>query len=237
MFGKQMGARRAVCGRLQGYGAAGAVHDRYCVTGARAGGNPDSIVAPVYTAIGADPSSFANTILAIDMGGYALAGEMAKDPQAGLFSWVFLGTMMGPAIVFTIPVALGIIEKEDHPYFAKGILIGLCTVPIGCFTGGLCAGFDIGMIGKNLLIPSLLSAVIAFGLWRYTDSMIQLFHLFGKAVSVVAIIGLAAVSVETLTGIVLIQEWRMSRLGYKRQDHRHCSGRGVSDDGFYYKNL
>ncbi|MFA3943131.1 ethanolamine utilization protein EutH, partial [Bacillus subtilis] len=124
------------------------------------------IVAPFYTAIGADPSSFANTILAIDMGGYALAGEMAKDPEAGLFSWVFLGTMMGPAIVFTIPVALGIIEKEDHPYFAKGILIGLCTVPIGCFIGGLCAGFDIGMIGKNLLIPSLLSAVIAFGLWR-----------------------------------------------------------------------
>ncbi|MCY9208063.1 ethanolamine utilization protein EutH [Bacillus subtilis] len=162
------------------------------------------IVAPFYTAIGADPSSFANTILAIDMGGYALAGEMAKDPQAGLFSWVFLGTMMGPAIVFTIPVALGIIEKEDHPYFAKGILIGLCTVPIGCLIGGLCAGFDIGMIGKNLLIPSLLSAVIAFGLWRYTDNMIQLFHLFGKAVSVVAIIGLAAVSVETMTGIVLI---------------------------------
>lgn len=54
------------------------------------------IVAPFYTAIGADPSSFANTILAIDMGGYALAGEMAKDPQAGLFSWVFLGTMIGP---------------------------------------------------------------------------------------------------------------------------------------------
>lgn len=34
--------------------------------------------------------------------------------------------------------------------------------------------------------------------------MIQLFHLFGKAVSMVAIIGLAAVSVETMTGIVLI---------------------------------
>lgn len=80
---------------------------------------------------------------------------MAKDPDAGLFSWVFLGTMMGPAIVFTIPVALGIIEKQDHPYFAKGILIGLCTVPIGCFAGGLAAGFEMGLILKNILIPSL----------------------------------------------------------------------------------
>lgn len=99
------------------------------------------------------------------MGGYALAGEMAKDAEAGLFSWVFLGTMMGPAIVFTIPVALGIIEKEDHPYFAKGILIGISTVPIGCFIGGLAAGFDIGLILKNLIIPIvfLLSLLSGYG--------------------------------------------------------------------------
>ncbi|WP_406621153.1 ethanolamine utilization protein EutH [Bacillus atrophaeus] len=162
------------------------------------------VVSPVYLAIGADPASFANTILAIDMGGYALAEEMAKDPDAGVFSWVFLGTMMGPAFVFTIPVALGMIEKQDHPYFAKGILIGLCTVPIGCFAGGIAAGFEIGLILKNILIPSLFSAVIVFGLWRYTDKTIRIFHVFGKAVSIVAIIGLVAVSIETMTGIVLI---------------------------------
>ncbi|MEC1624560.1 ethanolamine utilization protein EutH [Bacillus mojavensis] len=162
------------------------------------------VVSPVYAAIGADPSSFANTILAIDMGGYALAAEMAKDPDAGVFSWVFLGTMMGPTIVFTIPVALGMIEKQDHPYFAKGILIGLCTVPIGCFVGGVAAGFELGLILKNILIPILFSAVIAFGLWRYTDKTIRVFHVFGKAVSIVAIIGLVAVSIETMTGILLI---------------------------------
>ncbi|MCY9105953.1 ethanolamine utilization protein EutH [Bacillus atrophaeus] len=162
------------------------------------------VVSPVYTAIGADPASFANTILAIDMGGYALSGEMAKDPDAGVFSWVFLGTMMGPAIVFTIPVALSIIEKEDHPYFAKGILIGISTVPIGCFIGGLAAGFDIGLILKNLIIPIVFSAVIAFGLWRFPEYVIRIFHVFGKAVGIAAIIGLAAISIETLTGIVLI---------------------------------
>lgn len=79
------------------------------------------VIAPVYGLIGADPASFANTILAIDMGGYSLAQEMGETPDAALFSWVFLGTMMGVTIVFTIPVALGIIEKEDHPYFAKGV--------------------------------------------------------------------------------------------------------------------
>ncbi|MDQ0660981.1 ethanolamine transporter EutH [Paenibacillus sp. W2I17] len=44
------------------------------------------LISPLYEAIGADPASFANTILAVDMGGYALAGQMAQSEQAGLFS-------------------------------------------------------------------------------------------------------------------------------------------------------
>ena len=57
------------------------------------------IISPIYTAIGADASMFATTILAC-------------DPSIGNFAGLILGTMMGPTIVFTIPVALGIIKKE-----------------------------------------------------------------------------------------------------------------------------
>ena len=70
------------------------------------------IVVPVYTMLGADPSMFATTLLANDMGGFALAQQMALNPEAGLFAGAILGAMMGPTIVFTIPVALGIIEKK-----------------------------------------------------------------------------------------------------------------------------
>lgn len=45
--------------------------------------------------------------------------------------------MMGPTIVFTIPVALGIIKKEDRPYLGAGVLAGMITIPIGCIVGGL----------------------------------------------------------------------------------------------------
>ena len=45
--------------------------------------------------------------------------------------------MMGPTIVFTIPVALGIISKSDRSYLGAGVLAGLITVPIGCIAGGL----------------------------------------------------------------------------------------------------
>ena len=57
---------------------------------------------------------FATTLLANDMGGFALAQQLANDPQAGLFAGAILGAMMGPTLVFTIPVALGIIQKTTN---------------------------------------------------------------------------------------------------------------------------
>ncbi len=71
------------------------------------------VVVPVYTALGADPAMFAGTILACDMGGGALAQAMTEDPQAALLGGVLTGSMLGATIVFTIPVALGILDREE----------------------------------------------------------------------------------------------------------------------------
>ncbi|MHA6253342.1 ethanolamine utilization protein EutH [Oceanobacillus sp. CAU 1775] len=162
------------------------------------------IITPVYGLFGADPSTFANTILAIDMGGYALAETMALDPDAGLFAWVFLGTTIGATIVFTIPVALGIIQKEDRNYFSQGILIGLMTLPFSSFIGGIIAGFDVEMLLRNLLPTMLISLLIGIGLWKMPTMMIKGFSIFGKFVEILAIVGLVAIVIETLTGFVVI---------------------------------
>lgn len=162
------------------------------------------LIAPVYGVVGADPATFANTILALDMGGHALATEMSQSAEAELFAWVFLGTMMGPTIAFTIPVGLGIIAKEDHTYFAKGILLGLITVPLGCLVGGIVADLPILIIVRNLIPTIVLSVVISVGLWRFTDKMIAIFSVFAKCIEIIAIVGLAAISVETFTGITVI---------------------------------
>lgn len=52
------------------------------------------ILLPVYSFLGADPSVFATSILANDMGGYALAQKLAENPESGLFSGLILGSMM-----------------------------------------------------------------------------------------------------------------------------------------------
>ena len=162
------------------------------------------VVEPLYTALGADPAMFATTLLANDMGGYPLAMELAKDPNAGLFAGLILGAMMGPTLVFTIPVALGIIEKEDRPYLAKGVLAGMITIPLGCLAGGLVAGFGINMIIMNLIPIIIFAVLICVGLWLIPEKMTKGFTIFGQGVVIVITIGLMAAIVETLTGIVLI---------------------------------
>ena len=66
------------------------------------------VIVPLYGLVGADPSIFATTFIANDMGGAPLALSLAQDKAVGDFAAYVLGSMMGPTIVFTIPVALGI---------------------------------------------------------------------------------------------------------------------------------
>lgn len=162
------------------------------------------VVVPLYRFLGADPAMFAGTILACDMGGGSLAQEMTKDPRAALLGGVITGSMLGATVVFTIPVAMGILRPEDRPAMAKGILCGVVTIPVGVLVGGLAAGYPFMMVLRNLTPILIIGALIALGLWRAEEGMIRGFAVFGKIVVAVITAGLAAAIVEELTGFVLI---------------------------------
>lgn len=162
------------------------------------------IVGPLYTMLGADPAMFATTLLANDMGGYPLAMELAKTPEVGKFAGLILGAMLGATVVFTIPVALGIIEKEDHPYLAQGCLAGIITIPLGCLVGGLLLGLPLMTIITNLIPVVLVAILIVAGLKFMPEQMISGFIGFGKVVVAVITIALIASIVEALLGFVII---------------------------------
>ena len=162
------------------------------------------VVVPVFSFLGADPAMFAGTILACDMGGGALAAAMAEDPRAAVLGGVLNGSMLGATVVFTIPVAMGILREEDRPAMAKGILCGIVTVPLGVLAGGLAAGFPLGMVLRNLLPIVLIALLIALGLWWAEKAMVAGFSLFGKLVVILITVGLGAAIVEELTGFALI---------------------------------
>lgn len=162
------------------------------------------VVVPVFHLLGADAAMFAGSILACDMGGGALARELTEDAQAAALGGVITGSMLGATIVFTIPVAMGILQEEDRPYMAKGILCGIVTIPVGVLVGGLVAGFPVGMVLRNLVPIVLLAILIALGLWKAEKKMVAGFAIFGKGVVAVITVGLAAAIVKSLTGVTLI---------------------------------
>lgn len=164
------------------------------------------IIVPIYQLVGADASMFATTLLACDMGGYPLAMKMAANESIGNFAGLILGTMMGPTIVFTIPVALSIIKKEDRQFLGAGILAGLITVPIGCIVGGLVMNLtsykmDIGTIIVNIIPVIIIAGLIVLGLWFKPQKMINGFNKFGTAVTVIITFFTAVAVFEYQTGI------------------------------------
>lgn len=162
------------------------------------------VVVPVYGFLGADPAMFAGTILACDMGGAPLATELTTDPEAAMLGGILAGSMLGATIVFTIPVAMGILRQEDRPYMAKGILAGIVTIPVGVLVGGLVAGIPLMKVLRNLVPIVVIAVLIALGLWKAEKWMVRGFSAFGKGVVAVITAGLAAAIVEELTGFTII---------------------------------
>lgn len=157
------------------------------------------IVVPFYRMIGVDPGMF-GSLLAIDMGGYQLAGELAEDPMIGSYAGIVAASIFGCTVVFTIPVGVGMINKEDRGSFAKGIMIGLVTIPAGLFAGGVLAGISLkDCIWQNLPV-FVLSLLLLVGLQKRPDRMIRGFCVFAKGIRCVITIGLVLGAVEYLCG-------------------------------------
>lgn len=162
------------------------------------------IIIPIYKFLGADPAMFATTILPLDMGGTNLAFEFANDIKAGEFASFIVGSMMGPTIAFSIPVAIGIIQKEDHRYFALGVASGMITIPIGAFIGGIIAGYNTIFILKNLIPIVIVSVILSVGLIFIREILIKIFNIFSKFLVFISTAGLVISILETLLEIKII---------------------------------
>lgn len=161
------------------------------------------VIVPFFELLGADPAMF-GALLANDMGGYSLAMELAGSREAGLLAGAIVASMLGCTLVFSIPVGLGLIEKEDAPYFSKGLLIGLVTIPAGGIIGGLAAGFPAGMVLRNMLPVLLFSVLLAAGLLLIPKAMVRGCLVFGKIISAVITAALGAAAFTSLTGVTII---------------------------------
>lgn len=135
------------------------------------------LITPLCHLTGIDPA-MAGGILAIDMGGYQLAVQLADHPALGSFSGIVIGAVFGCTVTFTLPVGMGVVDSQDHPVFLKGIMLGMITMPAGFLAGGLICGFSPLWLLHQLLPILLLAVLLIAGLWKIPNQMIRFFQLF-----------------------------------------------------------
>lgn len=157
------------------------------------------VIVPFYEIIGVDPGMF-GSLLAIDMGGYQLSKELAQDPLIGSYAGIVAASIFGCTVVFTIPVGMGMIPEKDKGFFAKGMMLGLVTIPVGLIVGGILAGISAPVcIWQNSPV-FLLSLLLLLGLWKIPNRMIRGFCIFAKGIRCVITVGLVLGAVEYLCG-------------------------------------
>lgn len=161
------------------------------------------LIVPLYQAAGVDPSMF-GSILAIDMGGYQLAAELAVNEEIGSYAGIVVSAIFGCTLVFTIPVGMGLIRREDQPCFARGIMLGLAAMPAGLLAGGIFSGLTPRTcLHQNL--PIFLAAILLLlGLWKIPGKMVRGFCIFAGSIRVFVTIGLITAAVESLCGFSII---------------------------------
>ena len=163
------------------------------------------IVSPICNLLHVDPGIF-GSILAIDMGGCQLSVDLAQDPQFGVFSGIVISSIFGCTVVFSIPVGLGFISEEDRPYFTKGILLGLSTMPVSIPVSALMLQMPLLPTLWNCLPVLLISLLLAIGVTKKPDIMMKGFQAFARFIRAIAILGLTLAAVTHLSGKTILQD-------------------------------
>ncbi|MBQ9016244.1 MAG: ethanolamine utilization protein EutH [Firmicutes bacterium] len=130
-----------------------------------------------------DPSMIIGALLAPDMGGYFICREIAPSPQILVLSGVVLGTLMGQAITFQLPVFMASIDRQDHPAVFRGFIVGIIMIPAGMIAGELLLRMPPVLFLKQLAPIFLLCLIIAAGLFRAPKKTAQIFAVFARIVN------------------------------------------------------
>lgn len=180
-----------------------------------------SVFGPAYSALGADPAMAATTFIAVDMGGYQLADALAQTRESWIMA-MMTGYMAGATIVFTIPVALKMLEVRDRKYLALGVMSGLLAIPVGVLVASAIialadpvirevvstnaeATYQLALswstIGLNLIPLIIICVALAAGLKFKPDAMIKGFIVFGRVMESALKIVFVLVVIEYFTGM------------------------------------
>lgn len=151
-----------------------------------------------------DPSIFLGSIFAVDMGGYNLCTQLAYTSNMGIFSGIIISSMLGCTISFTIPLAIGIVRKENIDCIFKGFICGIISLPAGLIIAGLILGIPFIKIIYNLLPVILLVIIISIGIIIKPQKTLNIFKGISTLIRYLGIIGIIVQGVYSICGVKLL---------------------------------
>ena len=162
-------------------------------------------LVPIWTFFGLDAGLLAG-ILAIDMGGYQLAGELSASQEMVRYAGLVIAATLGCTITFTIPVGMGMLKSGDRLFFSRGMLIGTGTLPVTMIVGGLLSGLSFLQIVLQSLPVLLFCFLLMFGIWRFPEQTVRSFTVFADVIRLLTTIGLIAGAFCYMTGFSLLPD-------------------------------
>ena len=130
-----------------------------------------------------DPSTIIGAILPPDFGGYFIVREITDSPYLLVFNGVILGTLLGQAISFQLPVFMAATDREDHPHIFKGFIVAIAIVPVGMLVGALCIRMPFGLFLRQFLPVLILCLIIAAGLYAAPKKTAMIFAGFARLIN------------------------------------------------------
>jgi ethanolamine transporter len=161
-------------------------------------------IIPICRVLHLDPSIFPAALLAMDMGGYQIAEKVALTKEMALFSGVIIASTLGATISFSIPIAIGMLSKEDEKYFSKGVMVGIVSIPIGCLVAGFWQKINFSILLWNLVPIIVFAIILVIGLLKAPKILMKSFNVFGKLIMALGVIGLLLQGIDTIFGVTLI---------------------------------
>ncbi|SFC34011.1 ethanolamine utilization protein EutH [Clostridium uliginosum] len=162
------------------------------------------ILVPIVQKLSLDPSIFPASLIAIDMGGFNLSKDLALSSEMANFTGVLMSSIFGCTISFTLPLAIGLVKKEEMEIVFKGILCGIITMPIGLFIGGILLKVPIKILLYNLLPVIFIAVILTLAILFMTKRLITIFQYIGKGIMFISIIGLIVQGLNSIAGITLL---------------------------------
>ena len=141
-----------------------------------------------------DPSLPVCLVLAVDMGGWNAASQMAADPGMAAFTGLLTASTVGCLVSFSMPVAVGFLHGEEIADFMQGVLWGVLALPFGLAAGGLVLGLELLPLARNLAPVAALCAVLALLLYLAPGATGRFFAGLGAVVHGLGILAFGAVA-------------------------------------------